>query len=181
VPGILRGPRPPPDVPFAIFGHSIGGLVAFEFARALRRKGHALPSRLFVSAVAAPHAYARPIRARKLDDGELTGRLLELGGTPSEILSDPELAELFLPVIRDDLELLETYDYAAEAPLACPIHVFGGIDDPLTTPEVLAAWRDQTSASFSFRQLPGGHFFLNTHGGELLTMLAAELEQLATA
>jgi len=171
--------RPYLDMPFALFGHSIGGLVAFELTRTLRRERLSLPTRLFVSALAAPHIYQRASRRHDMPDGELVKRLAELGGTPSEILADPELAELFLPIIRSDLQLLDTYEYLSEEPLACPITAFGGADDPLTNSEALAAWRDQTSAAFSFQTLPGGHFFLNTHRSELLQALTGELEPAA--
>jgi len=173
------GLRPYLDVPFAVFGHSIGGLLGFEFARTLRREGSRFPNRLFVSAVAAPHVQDRANRTDKVTDGELIRTLVELGGTPREILEDPELADLFLPVVRADLQLLETYGYVAEEALACPISIFGGMDDPLTAREGLEAWRDQTSASFSFRQFPGGHFFLNTQSDEFLRTLSEELERAA--
>ena len=175
VEGAARGLSPYLDRPFALFGHSMGALVAFELARWLRRHGQPAPFALFVSGSAAPHTPRRQEVLHDLPDAELIRALERLDGTPREVLYDEDLMELLLPVIRADLRLFETHRHAAEPPLGCPITAFGGATDRVVSPAALGAWREQTSARFALHMLPGDHFFLNTARGPLLTLLLREL------
>ncbi|WP_447749470.1 thioesterase II family protein [Pseudomonas nicosulfuronedens] len=165
------------DQPYAIFGHSLGGLLAFELAHALRERGLPMPQALFASAAAAP---ARRDSHRELaqeqNDAQLIERMRRLGGTPEAVFADEEMLRLTLPVMRADFLLCGRYDYRRRAPLACPIHVFGGKADRLSV-ESLSAWQDETSAGFSLEMLDGGHFFLNVGEARLLELLLGRLRQ----
>jgi medium-chain acyl-[acyl-carrier-protein] hydrolase len=97
-------------------------------------------------------------------------------GIPAEILEQPDLMALFIPVLRADLTALETYLPARRAPLSCPITAFGGADDRLTPPEHLEAWRSETSGAFRVRMYPGDHFYLNSERSRLLADVTATLE-----
>jgi medium-chain acyl-[acyl-carrier-protein] hydrolase len=163
------------DRPFALFGHSVGGLVAFELAHHLRATGGPAPARLFVSGcnppqVANPHP---PLHA--LPDTALIKELRALEGTPEAVLDNRELMALMLPALRADLALLETYTYRPRPPLDVPIVAFGGADDRRAPAEGLDAWREQTNATFALHILPGGHFFIHTHQDQLLALLVDEL------
>jgi medium-chain acyl-[acyl-carrier-protein] hydrolase len=96
---------------------------------------------------------------------------------PRAVLESAELLRMFIPIVRADLTMTETYAYAPEEPLACPISAFGGLDDDAVSRDDLAAWGDQTSSSFTLRLLPGGHFFLQTLRPRLLAAIAADLSQ----
>jgi surfactin synthase thioesterase subunit len=98
------------------------------------------------------------------------------GGIPAEILEQPELMALFIPILRADLTALETYLPARRAPLSCPITAFGGADDRLTPLEHLEAWRGETSGAFRVRMFAGDHFFLNPERSRLLADITATLE-----
>jgi len=165
------------DQPYAIFGHSLGGLLAFELAHALRERGLPMPQALFASAASAP---ARRDSHRELaqeqSDAQLIERMRRLGGTPEAVFADQEMLRLTLPVMRADFLLCGRYDYRRRAPLACPIHVFGGKADRLSVGS-LSAWQDETSAGFSLEMLDGGHFFLNTGEARLLELLLGRLRQ----
>jgi surfactin synthase thioesterase subunit len=167
------------DKPFALFGHSMGGVLAFEFARELRRRGEPDPALLCVSGFGAPQI-PRDVRVHyhDLPETEFFERLKKLNGTPPEVLAYPELMQLFLPMIRADLKLIETYRYLPEGPLTCPILVFGGREDEEVPEASLRAWRDQTSASFSLRIFSGGHFFIHSAAEALLKELSAHLPDL---
>jgi len=165
------------DLPFAFFGYSLGSLIAFETARALRREKLALPKRLFVAASPAPeHDHARAPLVHQLSDVDLIAEMRRFGGTPDAILASRELLNLLLPIIRADFELLETYRCEAESPLEIPISAFGGIDDVEVAPHQLAEWSEQTSAGFSMRFFPGDHFFLKSAQEQLLAAVALELQ-----
>ncbi|MFV3331254.1 thioesterase II family protein [Pseudomonas sp. NY15437] len=165
------------DQPYALFGHSLGGLLAFELAHALRERGLPLPQALFASAASAP---ARRDSHRELaqaqSDAQLIERMRRLGGTPDAVFADEEMLRLTLPVMRADFLLCGLYDYRPRAPLACPIHVFGGKADRLSV-DSLSAWQDETSAGFSLEMLDGGHFFLHAGEARLLELLLGHLRQ----
>lgn len=161
------------DRPFALFGHSLGGLVAFELARLLRRRGWPVPCHLFLSASAAPARRREPV-LHNASDAELKARLLEFNGTPREILENDELMELILPVLRADFAVLETYEYHEEPPLDVPITVFGGIHDRTVRPSELEGWRGQSTSS-RLHLLPGDHFFIQGMAFEVVRLVVAHL------
>ncbi|MEU4159269.1 alpha/beta fold hydrolase [Actinoplanes sp. NPDC026670] len=165
--------KPLLDRPFALFGHSLGGLVAFELTRLLRRRGWPLPRNLFVSASAAPARHREPV-LHNFSDAELKTRLRSLNGTPPEILDNDELMELILPVIRADFAVLESYEYQQELPLDVPITVFGGIHDRTVRPSQLEGWRSQSTRPH-LRLLPGDHFFIHPMASEVVRLVVADL------
>jgi medium-chain acyl-[acyl-carrier-protein] hydrolase len=164
--------------PFAFFGHSMGALISFEVARFLRRHRRALPWHMFVSGRSAPQLNREEPPLYNLSKDELLAELQELEGTPREVLEHPELMELMLPMLRADFSICDTYEYTEEAPLACPITAFGGLQDFDVTRRHVEAWREQTSATFTLRMLPGNHFFIHSNETLLLNLLATQLELL---
>jgi len=161
--------------PYALFGHSVGAIIAFEVARELRRTGMPLPLCLFVSACRAPQLTFTRHRTHDLPSAELIGELRRLNGTPAQILDSSEMMQFFLPIIRADLQMIQTYSYVAEAPLGCPISAFGGSCDVEETPELISAWREQTSSSFQLQMFAGDHFFVHSEHQHLLRTIAQQL------
>ncbi len=162
------------DKPFVFFGHSMGALVGFELARALRRGHHLEPAHLFVSGCHAPQIPdPNPIYA--LPEAEFLRELRRLNGLPEEVLENTELLQLMLPTLRADCMVTETYVYREEPLLRCPVTAFGGLQDPLVGRQHLEPWRDETSGTFALRMLPGDHFFVHTAEGMLLEALNREL------
>jgi medium-chain acyl-[acyl-carrier-protein] hydrolase len=161
--------------PYALFGHSVGALVAFELARALRRCGQPLPVHLFVSGAVAPHLPDSDPPLASSSDAELLARLRHHRGTPSAILEHPELMDLILPALRADLALRDGYRHQSEPPLELPITAFGGREDPDVSQEALQAWREHTRARFAVRGFPGGHFFVRTARASVLSAIQGEL------
>jgi medium-chain acyl-[acyl-carrier-protein] hydrolase len=167
--------RPYLDRPFALYGHSLGALIAFELARYLRRTGNPGPVHLLASGRAAPQLRPPHEAINALPEPEFVERVRALGGTPDAVLADRELRKILVPLLRADFSILETYSYTDEPPLDCPITVFGGLQDPRAGTPELQAWRVQTAAHFSVQMLPGDHFFLRTAQDLLLRMLTLEL------
>lgn len=149
------------EAPFALFGHSMGALIAFEAARSLHERFGLRPDHLFVAAFRAPHVPSREPRLYALSDDELVDELVRLGGIPPGILQVPELIELALPIVRADLTLCETYRMVPGNRLDCPLTAFGGRQDTMVGAGELQAWGDVTSGPFEIHLLPGGHFFLD--------------------
>ncbi|HEX8692609.1 MAG TPA: alpha/beta fold hydrolase [Longimicrobium sp.] len=163
------------DRPFAFFGHSNGGLMAFELARKLRREGRRGPVHLFVSGRPAPQLALDEPPIHSLPEPEFLDALRRFQGTPEEVLQNAEIMQLISPMLRADFALGETYAYREERPLAIPISSYGGRTDDEVSEEQAAAWREQTSAEFHLKMFPGGHFFLNTDRALVLEELSREL------
>lgn len=170
--------RPYMDMPFAFFGHSMGAMISFELARELRREHRVMPRQLFLSARRAPQVKNREKITYNLPDAEFIDDLRTLEGTPKEVLEQPELMQLMMPLLRADFAVCDTYEYVEEPPLDCPISVFGGLQDSGVTREHLQAWREQTTGAFSLRMVPGDHFFLNAAPAVLFQGLSQDLREL---
>jgi medium-chain acyl-[acyl-carrier-protein] hydrolase len=102
-------------------------------------------------------------------------------GTPEEVLQNVELLQLLIPALRADFEVVGTYSYADEAPLDCPISVFGGREDSEVSEEELESWREQTTRDVKLRMLPGGHFFVQTAQAAILQAINSDLAPLLRA
>jgi len=166
------------NLPYVFFGHSLGALIGFELACQLRRQNSTDPVHLFVSGRRAPQIPDPNPPIHQLPEAEFIDELRRFDGTPEEVLKHPELMEIFLPVLRADFALLETYEYTSEKPLDCPITAFGGLQDRKATREELAAWRDQTHGDFRLQLFPGDHFFLHSVQPILLQAIAQDLIRL---
>ncbi|MFJ8046418.1 thioesterase II family protein [Kitasatospora sp. NPDC096147] len=150
---------PRDDRPYALFGHSMGALVAYETARLLP-DGRG-PARLFVSGRGAPSL--GPGRADRVrDDTELLARMRLLGGTNGAVFDDPELLALVLPVLRADYRALSGYTWAAQPQLGCPLTALVGDADPVVTVAEAEAWRELTTGPSESEVFSGGHFYLDS-------------------
>lgn len=159
------------DKPFALFGHSMGALISFELAHFLRNKYGINPVHLFVSAHRSPQIISKKPPIHSLPETEFLAELHRLNGTSKEILENRELMELFLPILRADFEVLETYTYQPLPPLECPITAFGGLSDSEANIDELEAWGKQTKSTFSLKMFQGDHFFIHSAQSQLLEHL----------
>jgi medium-chain acyl-[acyl-carrier-protein] hydrolase len=166
------------DKPFAFYGHSNGGLMAFELARALRRTSGPMPRHIFIGGRPAPQLELDEERIHALPHDEFIDALRRYAGTPEEILQNAEIMELIMPLLRADFSLGETYAYTPEAPLHVPISAYHGVRDNEVEPAQIEAWREQTSAAFNFKIFPGDHFFINGDRALVLQEMTRELRPL---
>lgn len=147
------------EEPYTLFGHSLGALVAYETALALRERGLPGPRALILSGTAAPHTLPVRPSLRHLDGTELAAAVERTyGPLPAGLHEDPELRDLLLTSLRADLEIVSGYRHRPVPPLSCPLTVLGGSDDsePL---DGLGAWRTYTTGPFDLQVLPGDHFY----------------------
>jgi medium-chain acyl-[acyl-carrier-protein] hydrolase len=173
VEAIVEAIGPMLDLPFFFFGHSMGALVAFEVARALRRKTMVLPRRLFLSAYGAPQFKRSRKAIHGLPDNEFTEAVKALEGTPHDVFENPELLSLILPALRADFALVECYQHRFEEPLPTPIVAFCGMRDAYVDREAMEGWQFQTSLFAGVHMMPGGHFFIH----EALPSLASKIAE----
>jgi surfactin synthase thioesterase subunit len=163
------------EKPFALFGHSMGALIAFELARELRKQHGIQPVHLFISAKCSPRQRPEDPAVGQLSDAALIDVLERYEGTPQDLLNDAELMRLMLPVIRADMALCDSYVYEPGPPLECPITVFGGLEDHLRSRACLESWQEYTRGPFMLRMLPGGHFFINSWAVPVFEVIRQEL------
>lgn len=159
--------------PYAVFGHSLGGLLGFEVVHALHALGCASPLALCASGTSAPTR--REDRERGYDqpktDTELMAELRKFQGTPEDVLANEELMSLALPVLRADFLLCGSYQYRLRRHLSCPVHVLAGKTDEVSV-EQLTSWADETSGKFTLDMFEGGHFFIHEQEAAVLRTLA---------
>lgn len=160
---LARAVQPYLDVPFAFFGHSLGGLIGFELAHFLRTRHQLEPAQLFISARRAPHIPEPFPPIHHLPDEEFVLQMQNrYGGIPQALMQTPELLHALLPMLRADFALFENYHFTQREVLACPLTAFSGESDAVVRRSDIAAWREHTRGAFTFHVLPGDHFYLRS-------------------
>lgn len=168
------------DRPFAFFGHSMGALLAFELTRRLRRRGAALPRALFVSGRDAPQMPDTSARIHHLPDTDFLTQLRArfATGIPDAVWQNEDVMRFFLPTLRADFAVIETYLYRPEQPLPLPIVAFGSRADDEISADGITAWQQQTSAAFAEQWFDGDHFYLQHDPAPLLQAVAGHAGRL---
>lgn len=160
VPPLAEALAPYAERPYALFGHSLGSVVAYELSRALLGLGAAPPACLLASGRVPPHLLRDQQPVHRLPDDEFLAAMARLGGIPDEVIADPELTAFFLPVLRADVELDETYEPLPGRRPAFPVYGFVGRDDGLVDAAEMRRWAEVTEGPFALRLFEGGHFYL---------------------
>lgn len=175
VPLLVRELKALLSPPVALFGHSLGALIAFEFAREMRREGLPAPLHLFASSYPAPQLPRAGVLLHQLSDQLLLQKTSHL--LPREALADREWLRAILSILRADCALSETYRYVPEPPLDCPITALGGMWDVGVGRAELKMWREQTGADFNLHLFPGDHDYLRAEPARLLFVIRKTLEE----
>jgi medium-chain acyl-[acyl-carrier-protein] hydrolase len=163
--------------PYALFGYSMGALVAFEAARELRRRGVPAPQHLFAAAMRAPQVPPTNAGLHALPEDEFlaeVGRRYE--AVPAEVVAEPDLLALLLPTLRADMAVCDTYTFSEEPRLECPVSVLAGEGDANITPEQLRGWGEVGVGPAEEHWFPGGHFFMRDQLAEVHAVVIAGLQ-----
>ena len=147
---IARELKPWLDMPYAVFGHSMGALLAVEWMRRVQHEKCSMPAWLFLSGRRAPNVEGDTSLLHSLPDDEFLKELKHrYEGVSEEIMRTPELVEFYLPILRADISVVESYRFREDEPLDCPITVFAGMNDPSITWDQMFAWKRQTRRRFA--------------------------------
>lgn len=164
-------------LPYALFGHSMGAMLAYEVSQKIQANGYPGPTHLFFSGRGAPH-----IRSKKekmyylMPDEEFKKEILNLGGTPREFFDYPELVDYMMPILKNDFKMSETAPLNEQiAPLKCPFTVFIGKEEDQITPESATGWFLHTSEMCTLHYLNGGHFFIHDMYPKMTSIIRTQL------
>jgi surfactin synthase thioesterase subunit len=174
VDALLHGVRDSLTRPYAMFGHSMGALIAFELARALRRQDLPMPQTIIVSGRRAPTVPNTDPPLHVLPDDKFVEALVRrYDAIPRLIRDEPELMALFVPVMKADFATFETHVHRDEPPLPCAVGIYGGRDDPQTLQ--MSGWADLFAGPVRTRVFDGGHFYLADQRNAVVAALAEDV------
>ncbi|PFJ04299.1 thioesterase [Bacillus cereus] len=162
--------------PYILYGHSMGSLIAYEVARKIQNSNNVLPEFLVVSGRNHPNSKIKNIR-HNLSNEQFKREVIAMGGTSSEVLQSEELMEIFLPILRADFKIVETYIHDNSIQ-ACDIEflIFNGKNDEFTTYDQIKKWEQYTSKTCTFHSFEGNHFFLNENIEEIANSIMRKLD-----
>lgn len=164
---------------FAFFGHSMGGLIAYEVTRELERRGDRLPSLLCVSARHTPSGQIGPEweRAPYLGDDDFVAFLGGLSPDTERLLADRSLRELVLPALRADFRLCVGPRASGQDLVSVPILSLAGSDDQFVRPHETMSWAEFTDDRFAQEVIQGDHFFVTSNAVDVCACLNGHLER----
>lgn len=148
--------------PYTLFGHSMGGWMAFDVAARLEERGAHAPEQLIVSACNAPdRGVTERDRFPRIEDADrrLLEWMREIGLLPAYVAEDPDLAEMAIELMRADIVVRDSYRPRPGAAVSMPVQVLYGQDDEVIEPEVAAQWARVARGGLRVDALPGGHFY----------------------
>jgi len=159
------------DDEYVIYGHSMGSLLAYELYYKICNMGFRKPKHMFFSGHKAPNLKRNKENIHTLSDCDFMKKIIELGGTPEEILNNNELLEIFTPILKNDFKILEKYHYTEKVnKIECNLSVFSGEQDSITLKE-LAEWNRHGSGESTIYIFEGNHFFINNNAENVTNII----------
>lgn len=160
---------------YAIYGHSMGSILAFELYNKIFSEGKRLPEHIFFSGSKTPDHIKGKVKLYELSDRELIKELIDLGGTQEEVFVKKEMTDLFLPIIRNDLKILGEYEYKPNNnKIECNISILTGTNDSIKLEEALE-WNNYSSREAELYTLSGNHFFINNNVEKITSIINKSL------
>lgn len=148
---------------YAIFGHSMGSLIAYELYYKIRELNLRTPTEIFFSGSKPPSIMRTRETIYTLPDYDLLQKVMEFGGTPEELVNNKGLLQIFLPILRNDFRILETYHYQErQKKIECDVTILNGKQD-FTNKDEISAWKNHGCKGFRVYNFEGNHFFINNN------------------
>jgi surfactin synthase thioesterase subunit len=163
------------SLPYAIYGHSLGGILGYLLIRQIIKAGLNQPLHLFVTGCGGPAGSFSDNVDYRLPTASFFQKISELGGSPNEVLQNPALMEFFEPILRADFEAVDNFKYTAGTPFNIPVSVVLGTEEQTTYEEGLI-WQQETSLPVDVKQMNGGHFFIFGNEDKIMKMISDKLE-----
>ncbi|MDQ0175270.1 thioesterase II family protein [Bacillus chungangensis] len=158
--------------PYALFGHSMGALITYELYKKLKKAGYPAPVHMFISGKKSPQVAIKDLKLYHLPEDEFIDHILKYNGTNESVFKNKELASLFIPILRADFKIVETYKFDhTDDRLDCDISVFGGTEDRTVDWDDLLQWQEVAKKKCNFYSFKGGHFFINEHTEEVVNQI----------
>lgn len=145
--------------PYVLFGHSLGGTLAYLLAHKAKKEGYPLPLHLILSGTEGPSVPTKTPYRYLISKADFKAKLISYGGISDEILNDEAAFDFFEPIIRADFQVIETWQYQEQPKLSIPITVITGTEEDMTQAEI-QLWQKEFSNPIRFKQMSGNHFFL---------------------
>ncbi|MEJ7594159.1 MAG: SDR family NAD(P)-dependent oxidoreductase [Planctomycetaceae bacterium] len=158
------------DRPVVIWGHSFGGVVAWEVIRRLRDQHHLEPQHFVLTGTAAPHLMQRWQNREVLLKALITDNSPEYLMSLSRFVDDPEFIKAILPGMRLDFPLLKNYRFLPSPPLDCPITAFAARQDDFVYTDEIREWTQHTVGGFELIEVDGDHWFLDRNREQIVAM-----------
>jgi len=163
------------DEEYGIFGHSMGGVLAYELYYKILKEGYNTPKHMFFSGSRCPRIKGYEKNRHLLSDEEFLKEIADLGGTPKEVLENKELLELCLPILKSDFKMLETYKHKEKSEdIKCDVTVLNGKEDDISK-ECIYGWCDVTEGVGTVHNFEGGHFFLDDNLDSIIRLIKDNL------
>ena len=163
------------DVPYVVYGHSMGTLIGLLMLRKIKEAGYKMPKFAFFTGSEGPYSRIHKKIRHQLPKDELIEELRSLGGVSEEVLNEPDVMDLFLPIIRADFQAIETFKYQPMPPMDIPINVAIGTQEEVTY-EQAKSWQYETTYPLEVMQLRGHHFFIFDHVQRIINLIAEKAE-----
>lgn len=163
------------DAEFAIFGHSMGGIIAFELERILENKGY--QAEFCVISSTDMSETNLEVKSSILNDEDFLKKVFEYGAMDEDnlVLQYPEFREIFVNILRADFNIVESY--AADGyKVNCPLIALCGDGDPKETLSNMHSWEEYTYGNVTYQEYPGGHFYLNEYAKKVCDMIKIQFE-----
>jgi surfactin synthase thioesterase subunit len=160
---------------YAIYGHSMGSLLAYELYYKINEMGARKPKHIFFSGNKPPNIPRDKDNIHTLPKHEFWNEIIALGGTTEEVLDSNELLEIVLPILKNDFKIIETYRYKEKATkIECNISVLNGKQDSIILKDLLS-WNDHTNRRCRIYDFNGGHFFINDNAKKVTSIINSTL------
>lgn len=165
------------DTPWVIYGHSLGSIVAYELVRKVMAEGIQQPLGIYVSGRNGPEHKQTEPDYHVLSDKDFVEALKNIPGTPQDLFANASMIDAFLPIIRNDYKVMETYRYQQNNPTTINGFITGFLskNDSRVSADFFRHWGYYCDGRFNVHEFPGHHFFIHDDYAAICEIIKTEL------